>query len=681
MMKKNNSSFYKYQDILIRIAIVIAATVITIYFFPKSDRFKYDFKKGEPWQYETLYAPFSFPIKKSSIAIKQEIDLIKMNTPKYFDLESNVSNTVQEIVQKEYQFITTDTIITPNIEKEINEIKLVLNQFYTNYYLEKPLEIDDNQLVIIQSGDGFNEETYRDILKPKDLKNKITSIIESTEFKDKKWLAEVLLKNIKSNLKLNQDLTNKVIDDEISKVLPTRGVVPLNSRIIAQGEIVEGEKYQILNTLNETYQAQTWSESQYVWRLIGYIILVALTYTILLLFFFNYRPDIYNNSRKLLFIFFNLLTVILLTTLVVNINSVYVYVVPVCILPLILKSFFDARVGLFTHVLTILILSFIVPNGEEFLFLQIIAGIVTILSSSEIYKRANLFITIGQIVLIYVSSYFAFYAINQGGVIGWEWHKVSYFVLCGLAMLFVWPLIYIYEKLFGLVSDVSLLELSDTNSKLLKELSNKAPGTFHHSLNVANIAESAADAINANAMLARVGALYHDIGKMNNPTYFSENQGSGINPHDDLDPEESASIIINHTIAGIEIAKKYKIPDRIIDFIRTHHGDSTVYFFYKKALASNPNLDIKDYQYPGPKPFSPETAILMIADSVEAASKSLKNPTSTSINILVENIINKQVEEKQFINADITFKQIEIIKSVIKKKLANIYHLRIEYPE
>ncbi|PQJ32700.1 phosphohydrolase [Nonlabens arenilitoris] len=680
-MKKKNSSFYKYQDLLIRISIIVAATIITIYFFPKSDRFKYDFKKGEPWQYETLYAPFSFPIKKSSEAIQIEIELIKSNTPKYFDYHDDVSNLVIGLIEKEYGYSKKDSIDNKLIKDDIHQIKLLLDKFYTNYYLEKPLDVESKQSIIIQNDTGFNEVVYQDVLKPKDLKNELNKIIEFTAFDDKKWLVSTLLKNIKPNIELNKDLTSEVIENEVSKVLPTRGVVPLNSRIIAQGEIVEGEKYQILNTLNETYQAQTWSESQYVWRLAGYIILVGLTYMILLLFFYNYRPDIYKNTRKLLFIFFNILTVILLTTLVVNLNSAYVYIVPVCILPLILKSFFDARVGLFSHVLTILILSFIVPNGEEFLFLQIIAGIVTILSSSEIYKRANLFITIGQIVLVYVGSYFAFYAINQGGVTGWEWYKVSYFILCGLAMLFVWPLIYIYENIFGLVSDVSLLELSDTNSKLLKELSNKAPGTFHHSLNVANIAESAADAINANTMLTRVGALYHDIGKMENPTYFSENQGSGINPHDDLDPEESASIIINHTIAGIEIAKKYKLPDRIIDFIRSHHGDSTVYFFYKKALASNPNLDIKDYQYPGPKPFSPETAILMIADSVEAASKSLKNPTSTSINVLVENIINKQVEEKQFINADITFKQIETIKSVIKKKLANIYHLRIEYPE
>ena len=373
--------------------------------------------------------------------------------------------------------------------------------------------------------------------------------------------------------------------------------------------------------------------------------------------------------------------IVILTATVVNINVEYIYVVPVCILPLVLKAFFDARLGLFTHVITIFILSFIVPNSDEYLFLQMMSGIVTILSGKEIYKRANLFLTVAQIIAVYFVSYFAFYAINQGGIVGWEWSRLGYFVLCGLAMLFVWPLIYIFEKIFGLVSDVSLLELSDTNSKLLKELSNKAPGTFHHSLNVANIAETIANEIGANAMLVRVGALYHDIGKMKNPTYFTENQGSGINPHNDLDPEDSARIIIDHTINGIEIARKYNLPDRIIDFIRTHHGDSLVYYFYSKAKEDNPDVSKDSFRYPGPKPFSQETAILMISDSVEAASKSLKNPTSIKIDNLVNKIIEGQVDSGQFLNANITFKQIELIKAVIKKKLASIYHVRIEYPE
>jgi putative nucleotidyltransferase with HDIG domain len=283
--------------------------------------------------------------------------------------------------------------------------------------------------------------------------------------------------------------------------------------------------------------------------------------------------------------------------------------------------------------------------------------------------------------LIYIIAYFAFFVIHEGQISNLKIETFGLFILCGLATLFVQPLIYIYEKLFGLVSDVSLLELSDTNTKLLKELSNKAPGTFHHSLNVANLAEASANEIGANAMLVRVGALYHDIGKMKNPTYFTENQSTGINPHEELSSRESATIIIDHVINGVEIAKKYNLPDRVIDFIRTHHGTSAVYYFYRTEKAKNEDIDIKDFSYPGPKPFSKETAILMMCDSVEAASKSLKEPTSSKINDFVENIVNKQLETGQFLNANITFKEIQAIKKVLKLKLSNIYHLRIEYPE
>jgi hypothetical protein len=247
--------------------------------------------------------------------------------------------------------------------------------------------------------------------------------------------------------------------------------------------------------------------------------------------------------------------------------------------------------------------------------------------------------------------------------------------------LFVQPLIYIYEKIFGLVSDVSLLELSDTNSKLLKELSNKAPGTFNHSLQVANLAEAAANEIGANAMLVRVGALYHDIGKLGNPSYFTENQITNVNPHDDLMPIDSAKIIIKHVIEGIEIARKNKLPDRVIDFIRSHHGTTLVYYFFKKQQESGDKCSEEDFKYPGPIPFSKETAILMMADSVEAASKSLKNPTFMMIDEFVDKIIGGQMNANQFLNANITFREIETIKKIFKQKLTNIYHLRVEYPE
>tara|TARA_B100001750_G_C15458299_1_gene572795 strand:- start:297 stop:1505 length:1209 start_codon:yes stop_codon:yes gene_type:complete len=401
----------------------------------------------------------------------------------------------------------------------------------------------------------------------------------------------------------------------------------------------------------------------------------------LLLFIRNYREQVFENNTKVTFIFFNIILMVLFTTLIVKYDANYVYVVPLCILPLVIKAFFDARLGLFTHVIAILLLGFIVPNTSEYMFLQVIAGIVTILTVSELYKRANLFISVGQITFIYILGYFAFHIIHEGTIDNLEWETFSTFIITGLATLFVQPLIYAYEKIFGLVSDLSLLELTDTNSKLLKELANKAPGTFHHSLNVANLAEAAANEIGANSMLVRVGALYHDIGKMVNPTDFTENQSTGINTHEDLSPDESARIIIDHVLNGIEIARKNNLPDRVIDFIRTHHGTSTVYYFYKKAQEQDGEVNIEDFKYPGPLPFSKETAILMMSDSVEAASKSLKNPTSVLIDSFVEKIINKQMDENQFLNANITFKEIQTIKKVLKLKLNNIYHLRIEYPE
>jgi putative nucleotidyltransferase with HDIG domain len=366
----------------------------------------------------------------------------------------------------------------------------------------------------------------------------------------------------------------------------------------------------------------------------------------------------------------------------VNYEVNFLYAVPICILPLILKTFFDSRLGLFAHVITILTLGFVVPNSFEFVFLQIIAGIVTIQSVTQLQNRANLFITVGRIVFVYLIGYIAFTIIHEGGVSEIELTIIGLFFLNGLLTLFAQPLIYLCEKIFGLVSDVSLLELSDTNSLLLKELSDRAPGTFHHSLQVANLAETAANEIGANSLLVRVGALYHDIGKMNAPTYFSENQASRLSPHEELSPAESAKIIIDHVTNGIVIAKKNKLPERIIDFIRTHHGTSKVYYFYKKAEEiSGETPDTKLYSYLGPRPFSKETAILMMSDAVEAASKSLKEPTIDKIQNFVESIVNKQVEEKQFNDCNITLAEIETVKKVLSKKLINVYHLRVAYPE
>jgi len=681
-MKNLINKWYRNHSLIYKILLFLGTTLAIVYLFPKSGKFKYNFDKGKPWQSENLYAPFDFAIKKSQAEIDKEQHDITANSPIYFNINTEIKSHVLDDYKAKFVEIFNDSLKVKNAT--LHSVGLsILNDIYKVGLLDEDYDFDDEKTVIVLKDQRQYASTFfKELTSIADVKISIENILKQKQLENyTSNFVSLFFDVIKPNLQYNASLTEKALNEELSKISPTRGSVEKGTLIISKGELVEGKKFDILKSLEAEYQSQVWTEANYNWILFAYVVLVALTLLMLLLFLRKYRAEVFMDNTKITFIFFNILLMVLLTTLVINYNSKYVYVVPLCVLPLVLKAFFDARLGLFTHVLTVLLLGSIVPNSYEYMFLQILAGIVTILTVSELYKRANLFISVGQITLIYFVAYFAFYVIHEGTISTLDLTTFGLFILSGLATLFVLPLIYIYEKLFGLVSDVSLLELSDTNSKLLKELSNKAPGTFHHSLNVANLAEASANEIGANAMLVRVGALYHDIGKMKNPTYFTENQSTGINPHDELSPKESAKIIIDHVIDGIEIAKKNKLPDRVIDFIRTHHGTSLVYYFYAKEREVNQNLNINDFRYPGPKPFSKESAILMMCDSVEAASKSLKEPSSSKIDAFVENIISKQMESGQFLNANITFKEIQLIKKILKSKLANIYHLRIEYPE
>jgi len=681
-MKALLNKWYKNHSLIYKSLLFLVTTLAIVYLFPKTGKFKYSFEKGKPWQSENLYAPFNFAIKKSQNELQEEEHIIKAAALVYFDIDSNVKDEALTYFNSQYLIRFKDSTENSNSSSIYELGNSLIEKLYSKGILNNDYNYKGDRMVaLIEQNTVLNQEKYKDLYNIADLKNLVENTFKSLPISERNKMVSLFFDAIKPNVKLNKELTDNVLKEELSKISPTRGSIDKETLIINKGQIVEEEQYNILNSLKSEYESQIWNTANYNWVLVAYTLLVALALLMLLLFLRKYRLDVFQNNTKVTFIFFNVTLMILLTTLVINYNAQYTYVIPLCVLPLVLKAFFDARLGLFAHVLTVLLLGFIVPNSYEYMFLQIIAGIVTILTVSELYKRANLFISVGQITLIYIIAYFAFFVIQEGQVTNLKFETFGLFILCGLATLFVQPLIYMYEKIFGLVSDVSLLELSDTNTKLLKELSNTAPGTFHHSLNVANLAEASANEIGANAMLVRVGALYHDIGKMKNPTFFTENQSTGINPHKELSNKESAGIIIDHVINGIEIAKRHNLPDRIIDFIRTHHGDSLVYYFYMKEKAENEVIINEEFAYPGPKPFSKETAILMMCDSVEAASKSLKEPTTTKINDFVENIVNKQVETEQFLNANITFKEIQDIKKVLKHKLANIYHLRIEYPE
>ncbi|CAZ94535.1 HDIG domain-containing protein [Zobellia galactanivorans] len=682
-MRKFLDKLFKNQSLLYKYFLYLVSVACIVFFFPKGGKFKYEFQKGKPWQYENLYAPFDFSIQKSAEDIEKEKNELLNNQIDYYRFDETVEDTVLKVYNKKFTSVFNEERYSASAREALYSAgKDILRRLYKTGVLEKLNGKVEKQRLYLVKNNEAESVPLNSLVRIKNLRPVLKRILREKDLSMyEQEYQGLFLDLVRPNVTYDKNLSEKALNEALSNISHTRGTVDEGKLIIARGEVVEAENLNILNSLKTEYESELWTSNNYYFILFGYTVLVALVLMMLFLFLKKYRRENFDNNTKVTFIFFNILFMVLVTTMVVKYNEAYVFVVPICILPLILKTFFDARLGLFVHVLTVLILGFVVPNSFEYIFLQIIVGIVTILTVSELYKRANLFISVGQITLIYVVGYLAFHIIHEGNLDNIQWFTLGLFFLNGMITLFVQPLIYVYEKVFGLVSDVSLLELSDTNSKLLKELSNKAPGTFHHSLQVANLAEAAANEIGANAMLVRVGALYHDIGKMLHPTYFTENQITNVNPHDELSPKDSGKIIINHVIDGIELARKNNLPDRVIDFIRSHHGTTLVYYFFKKQQELEEDVDESFFRYPGPIPFSKETAILMMADSVEAASKSLKNPTSGIIEEFVDKIIAGQMAAGQFLNANITFKEIEAIKKIFKQKLINIYHLRVEYPE
>lgn len=685
-MSNTVNKLYKHNAIIYKVILFLITASVIVYLFPKGGQFKYNFTKGKPWQYENLMATFDFAIEKTQEEIEEEIKIIDVEAKQYFLYDQEVVNDVFKDYDLRISMAkSNDSLTNEDLETMSLLGRSIIESVYDRGFIEPVSEnriSSDVDIIALKNENEVEDIVFSTLFKSEDVSAIIKSRLGDQPYNIAQSINLTILSEIiRPNVSYDNEFTQKVIEEAIQEISPTKGKVSEGQLIIMKGSIVEGEKLAILNSLKKESESKSWTQASYFWILSGYAVLVSIALLMLLLFLKQYRPEIYYNNNKVTFIFFNISFMILIQTLVIKYNVDYLYVVPLSILPIILKAFFDARLGLFTHVLTVLLLGFIVPNSFEFIYLHMIAGIVTILTVSELYKRANLFISVGQITLIYMITYLAFSVIKEGSANQIKWEYLIMFAANGLLSFLSLFFIYIYEKIFGLVSDVTLLELSSTNTKLLRELNEKAPGTFQHSMQVANLAEAAANEIGANSMLVRTGALYHDIGKMLNPMYFIENQSTGVNPHNDLSPIDSAKIITDHVIKGIELAKRNNLPDRIIDFIRTHHGTSLVYYFYMKEKEINEEVDIEKFQYKGPIPFSKETAILMICDAAEAASKSLKQPTAQSIDDLINKIVEKQKSDSQFINSNITFREIETIKKVVKRKLMNIYHLRVEYPE
>jgi hypothetical protein len=488
---------------------------------------------------------------------------------------------------------------------------------------------------------------------------------------------------IRPNLLYDEQMTALVRQEKLQELTLTQGMVQAGQRIIARGELISASEFLIIESLRREYESNPNVGKNYLVVYLGQFLLISMVFLSLFWFIYYFRKDILTSRSKTFFTVSLIVVMVALTRAASNNDAVSVYVIPFVIVPIFLKTFIDSRFALFMHMITLLLAGFWVPNSYQFVLMNFLAGLVGIFSLRSYYKRGILFYTATFVFATYALVYVLVSIMQEGDLSQINWINILWLAGNGLLILTVYPLVFLFERIFGFLSDATLFELSDTNQPLLRKLAETAPGTFQHSMQVANLAEEAILKVGGNSLLVRAGALYHDIGKMENPHYFIENQHEGSNPHNELDFRSSARVIIDHVAHGVEIARKHKLPARIVEFISTHHGTSTVQYFYRSFLNANPeeNVDINEFRYPGPKPPSKENAVLMMADSVEAASRTLKSYTPETINTLVENIVAHQAEEDQFSDANLTFADITRVKAIFKNRLSNIYHSRIEYPE
>ncbi len=668
-----------------------SSIVILVLIFPKEGKFKYEFGKGKPWMHENLIAPFDFAILKSADEIEVEKQDVLKDQKYYFktDIEQ-IRKQRDELLEQFNQTWAAKYTDAPHLINRKERNRDVCLIIYDSILDRGVIEMNNilegkpkNFPIDIITNNVAEEATFGEFFTIQTADRFLQSYIKNFQNIDKELITSAIENSLTYTIKYDSETTEKEQQRLIDKISLTRGMIQTGELIIARGELVTNEKYQELESLRMDYESKLGSSYKYAGILVGQIILLSVSLVSLFLFLLFFRIEVFNDNNKVVLILLLIELMVLATVLVVKFIPEYLYLLPVCLIPIIIGVFTDTRLALFSHLITIIITALIVPNSYEFVFLQLFAGIVTILSIVKLERRSQFFLTSIMIFFTYSVIYTGMTLIKEGVLEGINYMYFGLFAISAVLTLFSYPMIYVFEKIFGLITDVTLMELSNTNNKLLRELALKAPGTFQHSMQMANLAEDAVYEIGGNPLLVRTGAMYHDIGKINDPLFFVENQSTGVNPHDELTYEESAGIIIDHVISGVEKAKKYKLPEQIIDFIRTHHGTRKTGYFYAMAKKDNPEDEIDDkvFTYHGPEPFSKETSVLMMADTVEAASRSLKNPDEESINNLVESVIGNQIASHQFDNADVTLRDIRKIKKIFKKKLKNIYHLRIEYPE
>ena len=684
MSSINTQNKESIKSIARRVFIYMAAVVLIVYFLPRDVRFIYQFDLNKPWRYGQLMATFDFPVYKPDQVIQREQDSIIRHFQPYFSMDVTVGTDAINQLRADYQSDLKEVLPSYDYLRYLtNTLGVIYRKGILDVESSDRLQRDSTSVIRIINGMMAEQQTVAETFTIKDAYTYLLNA-DSLHYKPEILQKCALNAYLSPNLIYEKERTETARQEAIDNFPWAMGMVQSGQKIVDRGEIISENTYNILNSLEKEMQTRSdVSLTQRRMMLGGQILFVALYIFLLMLYLGIYRKDYFEGWRDLLLIFSFIIFFCLFTSLLMSRNMFSVYLIPYAILPMVLRTFLDSRTALLAHIVTILICSITLRYPHEFILIQVAAGIIAIFNMRELSRRSQLFLSAFLVVLISILIFFAYEFFTEEDISKIDFSIPMYIILNGILLLFTYPLFYIIEKTFGYTSNVTLVELSDVNNNLLRHLSETAPGTFQHSMQVANLATEAANFLGANAQLVRTGALYHDIGKSENPAFFTENQMGSVNPHENLSYEQSAKVVINHVTDGVKLAEKNNLPTIVKDFITTHHGKGKTKYFYISWKNEHPSEepDEEMFTYPGPNPFTKEQAILMMADAVEAASRSLPEYTEESIGNLVDKIIDSQVAEGYFKDCPITFKEIAQVKATFKGKLTTIYHTRISYPE
>lgn len=678
---KTNQRF-SYKNLIYKSLIFIATVSVIVYFLPNEGKFNYQFDINKPWKYGLLQASFDFPIYKNDIQVQKEQDSILADYQPYFQIDKEAEKNVLSKLREDYNKTLRHSL--PGTDY-VRYIERTLKALYEDGIIagNDLKRMEEDSIIAIRLVDK-NVATSRFIDQLYTVKEPYEYLLnaDTTHYK-KKILQQCNLNDyITPNLVYDEEKSEAAQKDLLSNISWANGFVLNGQKIIDRGEIVDEQTYNILESLRKEWEKRSDSVQEKRLTLAGQILYVGIFLFCFMAYLELFRADYYERKGTLTLLFALIVFFPVLSSIMVEQNLSSIYVVPFAMIPIIVRVFLDSRTAFMAHVTIILLCSITLRFPHEFILLQVVAGMVAIYSLRELSQRSQLLRTALVVFISYALLYFAFELIHEDDLTKLNTRMYIYFMINGILLLFAYPLLFLLEKIFGFTSDVTLVELSNINNSLLREMSEVAPGTFQHSLQMANLAAAAANKIGGKSQLVRTGALYHDIGKMVNPAFFTENQ-SGVNPHKSLSYEQSAQVIISHITDGLKLAEKHNLPKVIKDFISTHHGRGLTKYFYISYKNEHPDeeVDQEKFRYPGPNPFTKEQAVLMMADSVEAASRSLPEYTEESISTLVDKIIDTQVSEGYFKECPITFKDIATVKALFKEKLKTMYHTRISYPE